>query len=87
MSQTDRIDLNRTAPIMGISEMYSITKGIKKDFELKGYAVPLTTMHASCMYKFPGEKKKDKFYEINKSPKNPDPATYSPTHEQLTKRF
>ena len=81
------IDLSRTAPMMEVPEIYSITKGLKKDFELKGYHVPSTSLYSPRQFKFSIDKKKDKFYEISKRAKDPDPSTYSPKHDQMTQRY
>jgi hypothetical protein len=88
MSDSDRfLNLNSTAPIPPIEDLYKITKGDVKDWNLKGYHVPSTSFHSPRSYKVPTERKKDTFYEISKRSKDPDPTTYSPKHEQIQKRF
>lgn len=89
MSETDRvrINLNNTAPIMSIEEIYKITKGDVKNWDLKGYEVPSTSIYTPREHKVPTEKKKDTFYEINKRAKDPDPTAYSPKYEQLQKMY
>ena len=88
MSEIERTPRNLNhSQIMEIPEIYAITKGIRKDFDLKGYHVPSTSMHSPRIYKFPAEKKKDTFYAISKRAKDPDPTAYSPKHEQINQRF
>ena len=78
--------LNRSMPIIQLSEIYKLTAGDKKEWDLTGYAVPTTTLYTPRMFKFPTEKKKDSFYEISKRSKDPDPTLYSPNHDMVYKR-
>lgn len=77
---------NRTMPLADISDMYKITAGDKKNWDLPGYHVPSTSLYSPRMFKFPGEKKKDAFYEVSKRSKDPDPTSYSPKHDEVYKR-
>lgn len=82
-----RIDLNKSAPLMPIEEIYTITKGDIKNWNLKGYEVPTTALYTPREHKIPIDKKKDYYYEMSKRAKEPDPTTYSPKHEQLQKKY
>jgi hypothetical protein len=86
MSESERFPLNQTDRIMDIPEMYQTTTGKAKEWDLKGYHAPSTSLDTPRMYKIPTEKKKDVFYEIAKHSKDPDPTTYSPKQEQIYKR-
>lgn len=88
MSESDHfLDLNQTAPLMQIPEMYNITRGIGKEGDLKGYQIPITPQYSPRSFKFPTERKKDMIYEVSKRSKDPDPTTYSPKAEEVKKKF
>lgn len=87
MSDSERSSYNYPSPMMGIPEMYNVTRGLGKEGDLKGYRVPETVKYLQKSYKFPQEKKKDLMYQISKRAKEPDSTTYSPTNEKLKKSY
>ena len=80
--------LNNTAPLdYGIEDIYNITRGTFKEFEMKGYNPPKTAVPLSKEFKMPKEKNRDLFADINKRAKEPDAATYAADKYKIYKRY
>jgi hypothetical protein len=80
MNKTERLDYS-------IQDIYNITRGTFKEFDLKGYTTPKTAIPMSPEYKIPLEKNRDIFSSIRKRSNDPSPVTYAADKDRVLSRF
>lgn len=80
--------LNQTGRVQySVEDVYHITRGSFKEFNLKGYNPPKTAIPLSKEYKIPIDKDRDLYKDIKKKSADPNSTTYAYSNEKILTKY
>ena len=80
--------MNQTGPVQySVEDVYNITRGTFKEFNMKGYNPPKTAIPLQVEHKIPIDKNRDLYTSIKKRSADPSPTTYALDKEKILEKY